>query len=181
MIHRGHFVEYYKNVLIVHPVTRGKYRKWMDTMASEEDGCLMKGREQWKGKNHYEVVDKAHRRVYHVNMEDVRSPCDCHVTRWEKMPCIHVIRVCHWLGEYWRVWQYVGDEYRLQKVQQACRSLNGEEMSLLLWLSKMESTKVDEKERVAMVRSYSHGNGINRRRYHSICEDQCCVKKRKIE
>ena len=79
---------------------------------------------------HYEVVDKTHKRVYHVDLIDSSHPCDYHYTKWEKMPCIHMMRVLHWLQEDWRVWAFVGDEYLL--FQLTCRNLN--ENELLLWL-----------------------------------------------
>ena len=86
--------------------------------------------DSWKGDEHYEVVNKTHKRVYHVDLNDSSHPCDCHYTKWEKMSCIHVMRVFHWLQEYWRVWAFVGDEYLL--FQLTCRDLN--EKELLLWL-----------------------------------------------
>ena len=85
--------------------------------------------EMVNGERYYEVVDKAHMRVYHVDLNNSDQPCDCHYTKWEKMPCIHVMRVLHWLQEYWRVWAFVGDEYLL--FQLTCRDLN--EKELFLW------------------------------------------------
>ena len=70
---------------------------------------LRDSRKQWRGDEFY-VVDKAHKRVYHLDLNERSHPCDCHCTKWEKMPSIHVMRVLHWLEEYWRVWEYVGDE-----------------------------------------------------------------------
>ena len=58
------------------------------------------------------MVDKAHMRVYHLDVNERSDSCDCHCTKWEKIPCIHVLRVLHWLQEYSRVWDYVDDEYR---------------------------------------------------------------------
>ena len=78
------------------------------------------------------MVDKAHMRVYHLDVNERSHPCDCHCTKWEKIPCIHVMRVLHWLKEYWRVWDYVGDEYRHETVQSICRDLNEKEKELLL-------------------------------------------------
>ena len=111
--------------------------------------------EMVNGERYYEVVDKAHMRVYHVDLNDSDQPCDCHYTKWEKMPCIHVMRVLHWLQEYWRVWAFAGDEYRQEMVQLTCRDLNEEEI-------------------VPIVRSYKTNNGINRKRYHSVGEGQVC-------
>ena len=62
------------------------------------------------------MVDKAHMRVYHLDVNERSHSCDCHCTKWEKIPCIHVLRVLHWLKEYWRVWDSVGDEYRHETV-----------------------------------------------------------------
>ena len=49
------------------------------------------------------MVDKAHMRVYHLEVNERSHSCDCPCTKWEKIPCIHVMRVLHWLQEYWRV------------------------------------------------------------------------------
>ena len=73
------------------------------------------------------MVDKAHMRVYHLDVNERSHPCDCHCTKWKKIPCIHVLRVLHWLQEYWRVWDSVGDEYRHETVQSTCRNLNEKE------------------------------------------------------
>ena len=116
------------------------------------------------------MVDKAHMRVYHLDVNERSHSCDCHCTKWEKIPCIHVLRVLHWLQEYWRVWVFVGDEYLL--FQLTCRDLN--EKELLLWLPKVESVELDEEEIAPIVRSYKTNNGINRKRYHSVGEDKVC-------
>ena len=42
---------------------------------------------------------------------------------------------------------------------------------------KVESVELDEM--APIVRSYKSGNGINRKRYHSVGEDKVCVKKRR--
>ena len=150
-------------------------------MTNEMDGCMIQGCREWKGDELYEVVDKAHMRVYHLDLNDRSHPCDCHCTKWEKMPCIHVMRVLHWLEEYWRVWDYVGDEYRHEAVQSTCRDLNEKEKELLLWLPKMESVELDEEEIAPIVRSHKTNNGINKKRYHSVGEDQVCVKKQRTK
>ena len=38
-VRRGHFVDCYKHVLIVHPMKKGTYRKWNSEMMKEESGC----------------------------------------------------------------------------------------------------------------------------------------------
>ena len=100
----------YKHVLIVHPVKKDAYRKWNSEMM-KGNGCR-----QWKEDELYEVVDKAHMRVYHLDVNERSHPCDYHCTKWEKIPFIHVMRVLHWLKEYWRVWDSVDDEYRHETV-----------------------------------------------------------------
>ena len=37
-VRRGHFVECYKHILIVHPVKKDAYRKWNSEMMKEENG-----------------------------------------------------------------------------------------------------------------------------------------------
>ena len=51
------------------------------------------------------------------------------------------------------------------------------EKELLLWLPKMESVELDEEEIAPIVRSHKTNNGINKKRYHSVGEDQVYVKK----
>lgn len=62
------------------------------------------------------MVDKAHMRVYHLDVNERSHSCDCHCMKWKKIPCIHVMRVLDWLQEYWRVWDSVDDEYRHEMV-----------------------------------------------------------------
>ena len=181
IVRRGHFVECYKHVLIVHPVKKGTHRKWRSEMMKEEDGCMIQGCEQWKGDELYEVVDKAHMRVYHLDLNERSHPCDCHCTKWEKIPCIHVMKVLHWLQEYWRVWDYVGNEYRHETVQSTCRDLNEKEMELLLLLPTMKSVELDEEDMAPIIRSHKTNNGTIRKRYHSVGEDQVCVKKQRTK
>ena len=38
IVRRGHFVDCYKHILIVHPVKKGTYRKWNSEMMKEENG-----------------------------------------------------------------------------------------------------------------------------------------------
>ena len=38
IVRRGHFVECYKHILIVHPVKKDTYRKWNSEMMKEENG-----------------------------------------------------------------------------------------------------------------------------------------------
>ena len=45
IVHRGHFVECYKSVLIVHPVSEESKRKWSNRMMKEKDGCMIRGKE----------------------------------------------------------------------------------------------------------------------------------------
>ena len=86
------------------------------------------------------MVDKVHRRVHHLDMNERSHPCDWHCRKWEKMPCIHVMRALHWLGEYWRVWELVGD-YGATDRSFKLWECNEE---LLLWLPNMESVELDE-------------------------------------
>ena len=42
-----------------------------------------------------------------VDLSDTANPYRYHQPKWQKVPCIHVIRVLNWREEYWRVWEYV--------------------------------------------------------------------------
>ena len=87
---------------------------------------------------------------------------------------IHVMRVLHWLGEYWRVREFGGD---YGATDRSVKLWECDEE--LLWLPKMESVELDEEEMAPVVRSHKTNNGIKRKRYHSVGEDQVCVKKRR--
>ena len=107
-------------------------------------------------------------RVYHLDVNERSHPCDCHCTKWEKIPCIHVMRVLHWLQEYWRVWDSVGDEYRHETVQSTCRDLNEKEKELLLWLPKKESVELDGSDRsVAQDQQWNHQEALSQCRRRS--------------
>ena len=43
IVRRDHFVECYKSVLIVHPVSEESKRKWSSRMMKEKDGCMIRG------------------------------------------------------------------------------------------------------------------------------------------
>ena len=45
IVHRGHFVECYKSVLIVHLVSEESKRKWSSRMMKEKDGCMIRGKD----------------------------------------------------------------------------------------------------------------------------------------
>ena len=45
IVHRGHFVECYKSVFIVHLVSEESKRKWSNRMMKEKDGCMIRGKE----------------------------------------------------------------------------------------------------------------------------------------
>ena len=107
-------------------------------------------------------------RVYHLDVNERSHSCDCPCTKWEKILCIHVMRVLHWLKEYWRVWDSVGDEYRHETVQSTCRNLNEKEKELLLWLPKKESVELDGSDRsVAQDQQWNHQEALSQCRRRS--------------
>ena len=170
-VRRVCIVECCKHVLIVYPGKRDTYWRCSSEMMKEEMDC-----EQWKGDERYEVVDKASMRMYHLNMNERSHPCDCHCRKWKKIPCIHVMRVLHWLLEYWRVWDYVGGVYRHETVSSTGRYLN-KEKELLLWLPTMGYVELDEEEISPIFRSFK----TNRRRSLRVGEDQVCMKRQRIK
>ena len=55
------------------------------------------------GKYWYKVKDEGHGEEYTIDLSDVTNPCSCHQPKWQKLPCVHVIRVLNWREEFWRV------------------------------------------------------------------------------
>ena len=85
----------------------------------------------------YKVKDTGDKECYIVDLSDTANPCSCHQPKWQKVPCIHVIRVLNWREEFWRVWEYVGKEYTLERVEETCDFLNDKEFHLLKWIHNM--------------------------------------------
>ena len=106
----------------------------------------------------YKVKDTGHRECYIVDLSDTANPCSCHQPKWQKVPCIHVIRVLNWREEYWRVWEYVGKEYTLERVEETCDFLNDKEFHLLKWIHNMLP---EMSKRTSFSRSYRMNNGRN--------------------
>ena len=113
------------------------------------------------GRYMYKVKDTGHRECYIVDLSDTANPCSCHQPKWQKVPCIHVIRVLNWREEYWRVWEYVGKEYTLERVEETCNFLNDKEFHLLKWIHNMLP---EMSKRTSFSRSYRMNNGRNSQR-----------------
>ena len=63
--------------------------------------------------------------------------------------------------EYWRVWEYVGKEYTLERVEETCDFLNDKEFHLLKWIHNMLPEMSRGK---TFSRSYRMNNGRNSQR-----------------
>ena len=62
----------------------------------------------------YKVRDCAHDGEYTVDLSD---PCSCHRGHWAKTPCVYVILHLDYLKQWWKVWEYVGDDKPKPSVQ----------------------------------------------------------------
>ena len=113
------------------------------------------------GRYMYKVKDTGHKECYIVDLSDTANPCSCHQPKWQKVPCIHVIRVLNWREEFWRVWEYVGKEYTLERVEETCDFLNDKEFHLLKWIHNMLP---EMSKRTSFSRSYRMNNGRNSQR-----------------
>ena len=124
------------------------------------------------------VIDKPHQLVFMVNLLNKDNLCSCHRPHWEKTPCIHIIRVLHYKEEHWRVWEYVGKEYSLEKATKTTGELNEKEMGLL---NDMLTQRSIESEGSMIWRNASKGNGQNKKRFKSRGEFNDPVKNTKKE
>ena len=124
------------------------------------------------------VIDKPHQLVFMVNLLNKDNPCSCHRPHWEKKPCIHVIRVLHYMEEYWRVWEFVGKEYSLEEATKTTGELNEKEMGLL---NDMLTQRSMESEGNMIWRNASKGNGQTKKRFKSRGEFNEPVKRAKKE
>ena len=171
MVKRGHYVEYYRDKLIVEP-----WNGVGSCVTEEWDGAPIEQPANILGKYKYKVIDTGHRKVYYVCLSDADNPCSCHQTHWEKMPCVHVIRVLHYRREYDSVWGYVGEYYRLDSVRKTCTMLDEKQMALLDRLCEKEG--IQSERRSDVVRAHRHGNGRKRNRIPSSGERLEIDKKR---
>ena len=157
IIKKGHWVETYKEELRVEPC------EWRRSTTSEkwdgEYGDVLEGN---KGLYHYRVIDRAHGMVHYVSLESRHNPCTCHSTYWEKIPCIHVIRVLHWREEHWRVWEYVGKEYSFGSVKKTVSGLSRDEMRFIEWLYRLRGTQTDNSGAIARARPSNDGRNAKR-------------------
>lgn len=69
------------------------------------------------------VVDTKTRLVYTVDLENWRSPCSCHVTHWQKVPCVHVMMVLRMIQCPDMVWCFFGEEYTVERNAPANRGM----------------------------------------------------------
>lgn len=110
------------------------------------------------GRYWFKVKDMAHGEDYFVDLSNTANPCTCHHPKWQKVPCIHVIRVLNWREEFWRVWEFVGKEYTFGEVEATCDYLTKEEFNFLVWIHNMLPEMINGNE---FSRSYRVNNGKN--------------------
>lgn len=127
------------------------------------------------GRYLYKVKDTLHGEVFTVDLSITSNPCSCHQPKWQKIPCIHVIRVLNWKKEFWRVWEFVGKEYTLSRVEDTCDYLSKDEFNFLKWIHNVLPEMSNGN---AFSRSFRMNNGINTARIPSTGEgsnDVYCV------
>jgi len=164
VIRNGHFIEQYKRVMIVEASGRSEF----NAGTVEWDGRL-NGRRVENARCFYRVVDTAFKMVYKVDISNTDDPCSCHTTHWEKIPCVHLMRVLREIKESDSVWNYVDSVYRLNRVSQTCGELNENERELYDWLIDLDVT--DERGSELIVRRYGRNNGRQARRLPSRGEN----------
>ena len=162
IVKRGHFVECYKENLIVKRSRRHdcmETKNWdglMERVIDEDDSC----RKQW-----FKVYDTAFWKVYRVNMLSRDNPCSCHWTYWQRIPCVHVIRVLHHLHEYWRVWEYVDDMYCVNEIEKSCWRMDDDDEEFMenIW----NTTALEVKKDMKTILANSSTKGKKRKRIDS--------------
>lgn len=115
----------------------------------------------------YKVKDTEHGVIYTIDLSSIDNPCSCHQPKWQKVPCIHVVKVLSQKGEYSRVWDYVGKEYTLGEVEATCDYMTDEEFSFLKWIHNLIPELTTGR---AFSRSYRANNGKNTPRILGKCE-----------
>ena len=150
VIMRAHHVQCYKGWFLVRLVSGGE----MDVG-------------DWNERV-FKVRDCAHDREYTVNLSDRTDPCSCHRGRWEKTPCVHVILLLDYMKQWWRVWEYVGDEYTLQEIEKSCECVGEDEEELIEWIQTWKQEERETGREIHVERS--HGNGQKRARFRSTGE-----------
>lgn len=176
VVKRGHYVECYKEKLIVKRSRRHtslETKDWdglMDRVVDEDDSL----RKQW-----FKVYDTAFRKVYKVNMLSRDNPCSCHWTYWQKMPCVHVIRVLHHLHEYWRVWEFVDDVYCVNEIEKCCWRMDDDDDEFIenLWNVKPQK----DNKRLKAILANSSLMGKKRKRNDSTGEKSKKTRKQRTK
>lgn len=163
MVENGHFVE--------------TYGEWHVVQRGSEMDCGV-GTIEWNGEvtdedvgdgNFYRVIDKKTRRVYMVNLENWMNPCSCHVTRWLKVPCVHVMMVLKALQSPDMVWCFFGKEYTVEMIQLTCAQWTEQERTLFKWMESIRFTG-EEKDNKIVTRETAKGNGTTAKRKTGVWE-----------
>ena len=93
------------------------------------------------------------------------NPCSCHWTYWQRIPCVHVIRVLHHLHEYWRVWEYVDDMYCVNEIEKSCWRMDDDDEEFMenIW----NTTALEVKKDMKTILANSSTKGKKRKRIDS--------------
>lgn len=105
------------------------------------------------------MKDEGHGEEYTIDLSDVTNPCSCHQPKWQKLPCVHVIRVLNWREEFWRVWEYAGKEYTIGELEKTCDYFEKEEFDFLVWLHNLGAPEKKKKKTKIFSRSFKASNG----------------------
>ena len=153
----GHFVECNSEDFVVErgaPADRGLGVVNWDGLLSDED----------VGDNTlFRVVDTKTRLVYTVDLENWSSPCSCHITHWQKVPCVHVMMVLRAIESPDMVWCFFGEEYTVERVRNTCAKWTEQESAFFQWLSSSSFTGKEKNNR-CITRETAKGNGTTTKR-----------------
>lgn len=160
IVQNGHFVETYGKWYVVQrgsPMDRGvETCVWNGEVTDEDVG----------DENLFRVIDRKLRCVYMIDLENWKNPCSCHVTRWKKVPCVHVMMVLKAIQSPEMVWCFCGDEYTLDKVRLTCSRWTEHETALFQLMQSIAFTG-EEKDNKIITRKTAKGNGITTKRMTS--------------
>ena len=160
LLENGHLVELYGDYYAVECMNA----LYCNMRSVEWDGVL-RGNGSGLG-TCFRVIDTKLKVVFMVNILFKKNPCSCHVTHWQKIPCVHLMMVLKMLGKMDMIWDFFGEEYKYDKVEKTCANWNEEERRLFDWLWKLE---LDEEEGDKfMLRETARSNGRTERRKRCI-------------
>ena len=94
-----------------------------------------------------------------------KKECSCNKMHWTHHPCIHIVAVLHERKEFTRIWDFVGDIYRIESVEKTTLKMSDDNKKI--WSDIMNMNEVvRDHEVVTEVYRNQRGNVIKNKRRH---------------